>query len=209
MPDPFDSGLLVNTQKYLASQLERLVPDTLLSQAWDRFYQIYSSAIRGFVRRFEITQTDADDIAQEVWAEVITRLPAFHWNANRSGLRHWFYKLVKSKTMDVFRRQKRARAKSLASPEIAQDADRRCTRDPGKCWRREFLQAILNDLRDSNPKSVAIVQMQYFDGHKSTEVAKMLGLRLSSVRYRRKRMLKKLRRRARFFAGQDTEVGTD
>jgi DNA-directed RNA polymerase specialized sigma24 family protein len=74
--------------------------------------------------------------------------------------------------------------------------------DLERCWRRELTIAALETLRDAHPQNVAILDMQYGEGCKASEVAKRLGLTLAMVRYRRKRILRKLRLAVRVFTGR-------
>lgn len=205
MPE-IDVALLVNTQAFLAFQLERLAPDAVLTLAWKRFYATLSNTIRGLVRRWQAPLAESEDVVQEVWSEVVTRLPEFHWNANRPGLRRWLYKLVKSKTMDTFRRRQRRPVQSLPATESAQPVDLCNGGVDGELergWRRELVQAALEDLRPrTNPCSFAVIHLQLVEGRKPAEVAAQLGLTLEQVRYRRKRMLRKLRGLVRLYTGQ-------
>lgn len=192
-PEP---ALLVNVQAFLAYHLERLAPDSLLALAWERFYRTYNVAICGLVRRYRLPKSEADDVVQEVWAEVVARLPNFRWNVNRPGLRCWLYQLVKTKTMDIFRRQKRrpvqalpwdARNLCLATATV----DALQAHEP---WDRELLLAAVDSLRKTtNARSFAVLELQYVEGRTSAEVAETLGLTLDQVRYRRKRLLRRLR----------------
>jgi RNA polymerase sigma factor (sigma-70 family) len=201
-----DVALFVNTQAYLAFQLERLAPDAVLTLAWKRFYATWSNTIRGLVRRWQANPAESEDVVQEVWSEIVTRLPEFHWNANRPGLRRWLYKLVKSKTMDTFRRRQRRPAQSLPAVESAQPidvCDARLDAELEQGWRRELVRAALEDLRpQTNPCSFAVIHLQLVEGRKPAEVAAQLGLTLEQVRYRRKRMLRKLRGLVRLYTGQ-------
>ena len=41
--------LLEQTKSYLQAQLHRVAPDSILTQAWEEFYRVYSNLVRRFV----------------------------------------------------------------------------------------------------------------------------------------------------------------
>jgi len=76
-PRATNINLLEQTQAYLQAMLQRRAPDTLLSQAWQEFYRVYSDVIRRFVIVHGARGADVDDCVQEVWSAVALRLTDF------------------------------------------------------------------------------------------------------------------------------------
>lgn len=110
--------LLYQTKQYLAAQLQRQAPNTVLAQAWDEFYRVYSNLIRRFVLAQGLRGTDADDCVQEVWSTVAWNLAGFERPQQRPGLRSWLYTVVRSKSTDYRRRQFRPLVASTLVPCI-------------------------------------------------------------------------------------------
>lgn len=62
-----------------ASLLERLRrPDD--ADAWARFVRLYAPMIYGWARRLGMQEADAADFAQDVFGQLLRRLPEFHYN---------------------------------------------------------------------------------------------------------------------------------
>ena len=116
--------LLKDAQEYLQLLLEDRAPNSVLALAWNDFYRVYDDLIRRFVSAQGVATSDVDDCVQEVWSEVVTRLARFDRRPDRPGLRSWLYKLVRSKSADVYRSRQRQPTAGM-DEALAQAADGR------------------------------------------------------------------------------------
>src|SRR6266404_2049304 len=57
--------------------------------SWKRFVDLYAPLIRGWLRRYSVSEEDAEDLAQEVLAVVVRELPSFQHNHQRGAFRSW------------------------------------------------------------------------------------------------------------------------
>jgi RNA polymerase sigma-70 factor (ECF subfamily) len=199
--------LLRSARDFLRCQVERLAPDSPLHYAWDEFFSTYSVMIRNFIVAQGLRGADVDDCSQEVWMEVMRRLPDFERAEGRPGLRAWLYTVVRSKATDLVRSRLRRPANSLdlAAKEGLEPLD---TQPDVACmfekqWEHSLLQTLLEDLsRELPDANRRLLQMRFIDGRDVAEVARELGLTSAEVWYRQHRLLKKLRNRAAWFSGE-------
>ena len=199
--------ILERTQAYLKALLRRQAPDTVLTEAWEQFYRVYSELIRRFIVARGLRGADVEDCVQDVWTEVAKRLADFRRPRNRPGLRAWLYTLVRSKATDLIRRKIRHAAGSLAEEIRAGNEPIGDELDPADAyerhWARAMLQTALAGLRhDASPLSYRVLHMRLMEDRSVAEVAAALGLTPARVRYRHHRMLRKLRTRLAVFVGK-------
>jgi len=190
--------LLLQTQAYLHAQLERTVPDAELTEAWHRFYRVYSSLIRRFVLAHDIRDADVDDCVQEVWRTVAKKLTEFKRPTNRPGLRAWLYSIARSRAVDLLRRKSRTTAKSLSAVVEQGLEPEGSTPGPGQRYEQDcenaMLQTAVAELRERISNiNYRVLRMRMFEGRKVAEVASTLGLTPEQVRYRQYRTIQKLK----------------
>jgi len=198
--------LLNSTQEFLKSLVDDRAPDTLLGEAWDEFYRVYSNLIRRFVIARGLRDADAEDCVQEVWFEVAARLGDFEHPVSRPGLRAWLYTVVRSKATDTLRRNRR-RTQSVDEaieaghePASAQ-ADPRT--DHQRHWDEAMMLTVLNELRSLESRlNYEVLHLRLIEGRSVSEVAASLDLKPEQVWYRHHRMLKKLRARVALYTGE-------
>src|SRR5579884_1657537 len=107
-----------------ASLLQRLrQPDS--RQAWERFVDLYTPLIFFWGVRAGLPAQDAGDLVQDVFATLLTKLPEFDYDRDRS-FRAWLRTITLNRWRDLRRRQAvRAHAGSealehVAAPEAAE-----------------------------------------------------------------------------------------
>ncbi len=191
-------SLLQQTQAYLQALLERRAPDTLLTQAWQEFYRVYSQVIRRFVMSHGVRGADVDDCVQEVWSAVSLKLAEFVHPGNKPGLRSWLYAVVRSKTTDVIRRNIRRSSHNLdrfieKGAEPVSDEP-----DPAKVleqqWDATMLKTAVEELkRQVSEVNYRVLDMRVMQGCSEAETAAALDLTPEQVRYRKHRTQRKLK----------------
>lgn len=198
--------LLDKTQAYLRATLDREAPDSLLAAAWDEFYRVYNELIRRFVISRQIPYGEVEDCVQEVWLAIAKHLADFQHPRERPGLRSWLYTLVRSKTTDVVRNRARAaRSLDALGPDRAEPADHEPHPD---VWTRLLLETLLDDaIAHEPPETVRILTMRLYEGHRTAEIARLLGVSPDYVRYRFQRVLKRIRASLAFYQGES--IGTE
>ena len=201
-----DMFVLNSSQEYLQELCERHVPDSLLAEAWEEFYRVYSDLIRRFAITQGLRDADLDDCVQEVWNTVATSLFHFEHPENRPGLRAWLFTLVRSKATNVFRSKARRPADSLDQKMIAGQEPGDTKSDPATLyeqqWEQALLDSVVSQLREElSPTNARILQMRLIDHRSVNEVASALNLTPKQVNAQQYRVMKKLRTRVALFTG--------
>src|SRR5579859_1013525 len=86
-----DPYLLNQTRTYLTHREHGLRPTEKLEAAWNTFYDFYSRKIRAFAFSCGAAQDDITDCSQEVWRELLRRLPTFQLDLGRGKFDTWLY----------------------------------------------------------------------------------------------------------------------
>jgi RNA polymerase sigma-70 factor (ECF subfamily) len=202
--------LLESTQEYLRRLVNHQTPDSLLAAAWDQFYHVYSELVRRFVGSRGLHGADADDCVQEVWSDVIVRLTEFQRPEGRPGLRAWLYTIVRSRAIDVLRRNARespgemTRGPSDSATAAAEPVDPEWSTSSAyeREWKTALVRTLAEELkREVSERNARLLQMRLVEGRDVATVAAALGLTPEQVWYRQHRLLKKLRARAAVFVG--------
>ena len=204
--------LLESTQEYLRRLVDHQTPDSLLAAAWDEFYRVYSELVRRFVGSQGLHGADADDCVQEVWSEVVVRLTDFERPPGRPGLRAWLYTIVRSRAVDVLRRNTRESGgemvrkpgltDSATLPSEPVDPEWSTSDSYDREWKTALVRTLVAELqREVSERNARLLEMRLVEGRGVTAVAAALGLTPEQVWYRQHRLLKKLRARAALFVG--------
>ncbi len=204
--DATSLSLLDRTQQYLRALIEQRVPDSMLQESWDLFYNTYNRLIERFIISRGVRRDDVDDCLQEVWSEVANRLVNFERPADRPGLRSWLYTLVRSKATDIVRRKIKQGVVGIGESTAAKIEPDSREHDPAEeCeqqWNDALVHTMLDDLKgEVSELNYNVLYLRFIEGRSVSEVADTLSIKPEQVRYRQHRMLKKLQNRQSLFTG--------
>jgi RNA polymerase sigma factor (sigma-70 family) len=203
-----EQNLVRDTEAYLDERARGLVPSSRLTEAWERFFRIGNSVIRGSILARRLSTGERDDCEQEFWAAVVAQLRQSRYDPVRAGLKTWLSALARNKSADVIRR--RARRRQLALDEQALTAIPSRDLDPASDYDRKEEQAIMHQALATlsgmvSDCSFRVLVLRSVEGHDVPEVAAALGLTLEQVRYRHCRAKQIFRRLVKTF---ETEGST-
>lgn len=97
MKDP----VLAAAQQYVSARAARQQCE-ISEQQWSFFYEAYKPLVYAMVRSANVPMADRDDCVQQVWLELVERLPRLNGNCNAFLV--YLKKTVHSKVSDYFRR---------------------------------------------------------------------------------------------------------
>lgn len=206
-PKATNISLLEQTQAYLQTVLQRRAPDTLLLQAWQEFYRVYSDVIRRFVIVHGARGADVDDCVQEVWSAVALKLADFEHPRDRPGLRAWLYAVVRSKTTDVIRGNIRQASQNLDACIAQGDEPSSDEPDPATAmeqqWDTTMVRTAMDELRQQvSETNYRVFEMRTIEGCSEAETAAALNLTPEQVRYRKHRTQRKLKALLAVYRGE-------
>ncbi|HEV3258806.1 MAG TPA: RNA polymerase sigma factor [Gemmataceae bacterium] len=178
----------------------RLRPD---EDSWKRFVDLYAPLIRGWLRRYGVTQEDAEDLAQEVMTVVVRELAQFHHNQQRGAFRNWLRTVTVNRLRALWR-TRRGRAAGTGDSDVAHMLDQLA--DPNsslsRLWDQQHDQHVARRLMELIEPQFEAKTWQAFrrvvlDGVKAAAVAHELGLSVNAVLLAKSRVLSRLRQEMR------------
>jgi RNA polymerase sigma-70 factor (ECF subfamily) len=161
--------------------------------AWSRFVELYTPIMFAWSRRCGLNETDAADLVQDVFAHLITRLPAFQYDRTRS-FRSWLRTVLVNKWRDRQRRLENAlpiapsaALNALAEPDPIADFDE-------AEYRQHLVLRALQLMRaDFRPASWQACWEVIVNDRTPADVAAELGMTVGAVHAARFRILARLR----------------
>jgi RNA polymerase sigma-70 factor (ECF subfamily) len=168
------------------------------SLAWQRWHGLYQPLIQKWLARNGLVPTDRDDIAQDVLAVVVRRLPEFDHNGRTGAFRNW----LKTITINCLREHWKSQARSArTAAESKLDAWADPASDMSADWDREHDTHLLTRLLALLEPEFAPATWQAFrklviDGEAASAVAQSLSITVNAVYIAKSRVLTRLRAEA-------------
>lgn len=184
------------------SLLDRL-RDGTDDAAWRDLAAMYTPLLRGWMRRYEVQPSDADDLIQEVLAVAARELPRFDHSGRAGAFRAWLRTTLVHRLRDFWRSQQR-RAVAKGGSDVLRQLDQ--LEDPqsalSQLWQREHDEHVLRHLLQSSQSKFtqstwAAFRRIVFDGAKPADVAAELGITVNAALIAKSRILSHLKQQAR------------
>lgn len=160
--------------------------------AWDRFVDLYTPLLFSWSRQLGLTGEDAADLVQDVFARLVTELPAFEYDSSKK-FRGWLWTLARNRARD----RQRAAARRQAGPlladtdPVAHDELAARTEDE---YRRHLVRRLVEMLRPEFSDRVwQACWLTAAEGRTIPDVCRELGMTPAAVYRARVRVLGRLR----------------
>jgi RNA polymerase sigma factor (sigma-70 family) len=178
-----DAELLTQAQRYLTQREKELPPGQDLEGAWIVFYDRTLQKIRKFAFTCGAAAEDIADCVQEVWTELLTRLPSFRLDPKRGQFDSWLFHIVRGKTANLRRFHKR-RVFQGNSDTLQTAVDVHAS--PARTLEeKEMFTLAWNQLkRNLSECNFQVLQLRLVEDRPVAEVAEQLGLSHEQVWYR-------------------------
>ncbi|MGH7176078.1 MAG: sigma-70 family RNA polymerase sigma factor [Tepidisphaeraceae bacterium] len=196
--------LLPEVQAYLLARKTQCAPGIAALGAWGTFYKQCSPLVAHYTVICHVPPAERDDCVQNVWAELVEKLPEFRYDSHRGRFRDWLFSLVHSEAVDLARR----RALRAATPLTGET--RRClvSREPDpsavavRQSDRELARKLIEELRVCETEAnFKVVDMRWLKGCTVAEVSAETGLSPEQVWSRHHRIKFRARKLLRAIAG--------
>ena len=169
------------------------------SQSWDRLVGLYAPLIRAWLRKYDVQESDAEDLAQEVLLAVSKDLGKFEHAGQPGAFRGWLKAILVNRLRRFWRvrdRSPQARGDSDMDPRLAQLDDP--SSEMSLIWNREHDQYVLRQLLALAEPHFARNTWAAFcrvalDGAKADVVAQEMGISRNAVIIAKCRVLSRLR----------------
>jgi len=149
-------------------------------------YDRYAGLLLSMANRMLGNETMAEDLVQDVFMEVWRRAHAF--DASRGSVRTWLLVRLRSRALDRLRSAKHRR--EVTMHEVAPREPVPAAEDPELSPDRALVREALRQLPDDQR---LVIELSYFHGLSSSEIAEQMGSPLGTVKSRTAAALGKLR----------------
>lgn len=176
------------------SLLEQVATDPTRS-AWPLFVELYTPLLFSWVRRLGLTEHDAADMVQDIFAVLVEKMPGFHYNPQQS-FRAWLKTVLLNRWRNHTRKSNAHQVDSdpavleqIPAPEVEVFFEE-----------EEYRQALVN-------RALTLMQTEFEPAtwracwefvvrdRPAAEVAAELGLTVNAVYLAKSRVLRRLRER--------------
>jgi RNA polymerase sigma factor (sigma-70 family) len=131
-----DTQCLSRIKRYLSDRAQGQSLSPCEEAAWKEFYDSCTRKVRAYAYTCGTVHEEIADCVQEVWRELIVRLPKFQLDPGRGQFDTWLFRIIQSKTADLRRSRKRHSAERI-SDTLQALADHRA--GPGQALEQEEL----------------------------------------------------------------------
>ncbi len=178
-----DSTLLSQAQRYLTCLQKGLAPEYDLEGAWKSFYDLYTRKIRSYAFTCGAGEADLSDCLQEVWTELLVRLPTFRLDPKRGKFDTWLFHIVQGKAVNL--RRSHARRWLQDNSDMLQSVID-CHPSPARTLEEQEMFALACDQLTQRLSrcTFQVLQMRLMEQRPVAEVAEKLGLSHEQVWYR-------------------------
>ncbi len=164
------------------------------ADAWRTFTAVYTPLVVRYCRRQGLQQADADDVTQEVLAQVARALPAFEYRPDRGRFRHWLGTVTRNKLRRFKHKQRRRQELVDLAPEQALESARpQVAMEWTSAFNEQVLTAACERIRGSfEAVTWRAFEMVWRDSRPAVEVAQLLDVPIHTVYAAKSRVLKRL-----------------
>ena len=176
------------------------IRETSDAKSWDRLVALYAPLLNRWVMWYEVQDSDADDIVQDVLTVVMRDLAKFEHNERPGAFRSWLRAILVNRVREFWRSRKyRPMATGTSSIDEKLNQLQDDTSEVSQIWNREHDQFVLKRLMNVvqsqfEPKTWQAFERQVLDGEKPEKVAGDIGMSMSGVYTAKYRVLNALRR---------------
>jgi RNA polymerase sigma-70 factor, ECF subfamily len=185
--------------------LQRLADEDLMPRvaqkdpaAFEVFYDRHGGAAYSLAYRIVGDATSAEDVTQEAFLS-IWRSRA-RYDPMRGSVRAWALGIVRNRAIDALRREGGRAPKLDLDDEAALERREAPERTEAEALRRETARQVRGALGSLPNEQSKVIELAYFGGFTHSEIAKMLGMPIGTVKGCMRLGLEKMRARFAEFA---------
>ena len=172
------------------------------SESWDRLVTLYAPLIRTWLRKYDVQDSDADDLTQEVLLAVSKDLGKFEHGGQTGAFRGWMKSILVNRLRNFWRargRRPQAHGDTGIDERLAQLDDP--ASEMSQIWNRQHDQFVLRQLLviaepHFSPSTWQAFSLVALKGKRADVAAQELGISVNAVFVAKSRVLARLRQEA-------------
>jgi RNA polymerase sigma-70 factor (ECF subfamily) len=172
------------------------------SETWSRLVVLYAPLIRAWLRKYDVQDSDADDLLQEVLLAVSKDVSKFDHGGHPGAFRGWLKAILVNRLREFWRgrdRRPQVRGGSDIDARLVQLDDP--SSEMSQIWDREHDEFVLRQLLTLAEPRFAPNTWKAFcrvalEGAKADVVAAEMGISLNAVCLAKSRVIRRLRQEA-------------
>ena len=135
--------------------------------------------IRRYCVRLTNSETEADDLTQEVF----TRLYESGRNLEGAHLRNWLFRVARNLVIDKLRAKHPERiAPEVEGTQLADMPDRKSANPAVAAEQQDMIQKVLSVLNKCDKRTREIFRLKFYEDKNSSEIGSQVGISSSTVR---------------------------
>ena len=176
------------------SSVLRAVADTENEAAWNRFFDLYAGFVYSVARSRGLNDADADDVVQNVFADLARNLPTFSYDRAKVRFRSYLAGLVNWRVVDKMKSAKREADLKASYKEEVESAVKGDAAFEEREWQAAAMEEALRRMKpDVRPEHYAAFVASAVEGQDTEAVMKLYGLSRDNLYQIRTRLTEKLR----------------
>ena len=178
-------------------------------EAWNVFVERYAPKIFAWCRRYQLQESDAADVTQEVLAKLVSAMQSFQYDPSRGSFRGWLKTVSGNAVRDLLRSWKshgRGSGDTQILDTFASLDDSGALNELVNQIESEYEQELLREAEQRvrlrvKPHTWSAYQLTAVEQRTSTEVARTLQMPVAEVYVAKSRVIKMLREEVRRLDG--------
>ena len=176
------------------SSVLRAVADTENEAVWNRFFDLYAGFVYSVARSRGLNDADADDVVQNVFADLARNLPTFRYDRAKGRFRSYLAGLVNWRVVDKMKSAKREADLKASYKEEVESAVKGDAAFEEREWQAAAMEEALRRMKpDVRPEHYAAFVASAVEGQDTEAVMKLYGLSRDNLYQIRTRLMEKLR----------------
>lgn len=205
----------MSTDLSTSSTLLMRIRDIQDDDAWSQFLERYTPRIYAWCRRYQLQESDASDVTQEVLTKLLKAMRSFQYDASRGSFRGWLKTVTNNAIRDFLgspTANDRGSGDTIMQDHLAAiqapDALADLARTIAAEAEQELLQTAEALVRTRvQPQTWRAYELTSKQQMKAADAASEIGMPISEVYVARSRVIKQLREEVRKLGGEDESVG--
>lgn len=166
---------------------------------WERFVSIFAPVVYTWCRQSGVSESDAPDLVQDVFATVARKVSDFHRQEEGDSFRSWLATITRCRVIDHYRKSRKQPLGIGGSDAMQMLQQAPDEWDSTISWSSSESLLVKQVLRQVESEFEAVTWQAFWsttiETRSASDVAETLGISIASVYQAKSRVLRRLRQR--------------